>query len=394
MENDTSASTIAKRKLLEEQLAKAKQDLADTEYDHSIKAQEDALNKEFDRYEAERNAEIEALRLSLEEKETLIYQSFETVKQNATLVGEQLTLIAQQHGINVSTSIIDSWKNGENAIASYGDVLSVATSAFVGQLVGVENEVYALQYQANVTADSLAWMFGTRADNLIGQLMDSYYSEANLNAMTYALRDSLVNTLERGYNISGITSALNSVAQAASNAANQVAEMNRQLANQSSIQTNLAPRPSTSNGTNGSLNKGGGNYVNKQMYYAKGTRNAKGGLSVTDEEGYELKLPRLSSGKYTMVGKGDQIFTAKETNNMFKWSQFDPSKFVSSIHNTKSGNDISVINTTNTNPSFEFNGTLMHIDKVDNSNIKDMEGIAKNAVDKLVDKMFKGIKYR
>ena len=395
MENDTSASTIAKRKLLEEQLSKAKQDLADAEYDHSMQAQEDALNKEFERYESERNAEIEALRLSLEEKEALIFQSFETVKENANIVGEQLTLISQQHGIAISSAIIESWQSGENAIASYGGVLSSATSAFIGQLMNVENEVYTLQYQANATADSLAWMFGTRADNLIGQLMDSYYSEANLNAMTYALRDSLVNTLERGYNISGVTSALNSVAQAASNAANQVAEMNRQLANQASIQTNLAPRPSTSNGTNGSLNKGGGNYVNKQAYYAKGTRNAKGGLSVTDEEGYELKLPRLNSGKYTMVGKGTQIFTAKETDNMFKWSQFDPSKFISSIfnNNTKSGSDISVTNTTSNNPSFEFNGTMMHIENVDSTNIKQMENIAKNAVDKLINKMYKGIKY-
>ena len=389
MSNDTSQATLAKRKLLEEQLSKAKQDLADAEYDHSIQSQEDALNKEFERYEAERNAEIEALRLSLEEKETLIYQSFETVKQNATLVGEQLTLIAQEHGVNISSSIIDSWKNGENAIASYGDVLSVATSSFIGQLVSIENEVYTLQYQANVTADSLAWMFGTRADNLIGQLTDSYYSEQNLAAMTNALRDSFINTLERGYNISGITSALNSVADAASNAASKVAEMNRQLANQSSVQV-TQPQTQDKNKTYG----GGG--VNRQMYYAKGTRNAKGGLSVTDEEGYELKLPRLSSGKYTMVGKGTQIFTAKETDNMFKWSQFDPSKFISSVfnNNTKSGSDISVTNTTSNNPSFEFNGTMMHIDKVDNSNIKEMEGIANRAVDKLVDKMFKGIKYR
>lgn len=389
MENDTSASTLAKRKLLEEQLSKAKQDLADAEYDHSIQSQEDALNKEFERYEAERNAEIEALRLSLEEKEALIFQSFETVKQNATLVGEQLSLIAQQHGINISTSIIDSWKNGENAIASYGDVLSVATSAFIGQLVGVENEVYTLQYQANLTADSLAWMFGTRADNLIGQLMDSYYSEANLNAMTYALRDSLVNTLERGYNISGITSALNSVAQSASNAIDKIRNMKAELADVPDSNTSSEkPKYSGHFGT--------GSTLKVAQYYASGTRNAKGGLSVTDEEGYELKLPRLSSGKYTMVGKGDQIFTAKETGNMFKWSQFDPSKFISSIfnNNAKSGNDISVTNTTNTNPSFEFNGTLMHIDKVDNSNIKEMEGIANKAVDKLVDKMFKGIKYR
>jgi hypothetical protein len=204
------------------------------------------------------------------------------------------------------------------------------------------------------------------------------------------LRDSLVNTLERGYNISGITSALNSVANAASSAANAARDA------MNAIQSlNNTPIKDTSSTTSGRVrNDFGAGTQKTMMKYAKGTRNAKGGLSVTDEEGYELKLPRLSSGKYTMVGKGDQIFTAKETSNMFKWAQFDPSKFISNMRSSKSGSDISVTNTTNTNPSFEFNGTLMHIDKVDNSNIKEMEGIANKAVDKLVDKMFKGIKYR
>lgn len=207
MQNDNSAATIAKRKQLEEQLAEAKKDLEETEYEHSIQAQEDALNKQLEDYEKSKNDEIEALKASLEERETLISQSFETVKANADIVGQEIALIATQHGITVSDAIITSWQSGEAAIASYGSTLSENSSAFIDNLMDVESEVYGLQNQANVTADSLSYMFATRADNLVNELTSSYYSEDNLNAMTQALHDSLINTLESGYNIGGITSA-------------------------------------------------------------------------------------------------------------------------------------------------------------------------------------------
>lgn len=232
MRNDDSAAAVAKRKLLEEQLAQAKKDLENAQYDHSIEAQEEALNKQLEDYEAQRNAEIEALKASLEEREALIRQSFENVKANAGIVGQEIAYIAAQHGISVSDAIIKPWQNGEYAIASYGGVLSAGTSAFIGSIMGVENEVYMLQAQANATADTLSYMFATRADNLVNELAASYYSEENLNYMTQALHDSLINTLEGGYNISSIQSALdgiatglNGVASAANNATNAIAAM-------------------------------------------------------------------------------------------------------------------------------------------------------------------------
>lgn len=232
MQNDDTAATVAQRKLLEEQLAEAKKDLADTEHDYSIEAQKDALNQNYEDYEAARNAEIEALQELLKNRELLISQSMETVKANAALVGEQIALIAQEHGIVVSNAVITPWQNGANAIAGYGSVLTAQTSAFIGNIMNVEYSIYDLQNQANATASTLAYMFSTRADNLVGQLVASYNSEANLANMTNALQNSLINTLERGYDISSITSALssiasgaNSVASAANNAADALSRM-------------------------------------------------------------------------------------------------------------------------------------------------------------------------
>lgn len=344
MQNDDSAATIAKRKQLEEQLAQARKDLENAEYDHSIEAQENALNKQLEDYEAERNAEIEALRASLEERELLIAQSFENVKANADIVGQEIAYIATQHGITVSDAIITSWKNGETAIASYGTVLSEGTSAFIGNIMGVENEVYALQYKANETANSLAWMFATRADNLVGELASSYYSEENLNYMTQALHDSLINTLESGYNISSIMSALdgiagglNGVASSAREAANAIAAVGAAQANVNSDYSDysngrtLYKIDGVAGGTITSYNKSDLEKLTKSYgkgkvipAHADGTRNARKGLRVINEEGYELVLPKLQSGNYAIGNDGDQILTKDQTDNVYEWSKLTP----------------------------------------------------------------------
>lgn len=244
MQNDNTSATVAKRKQLEEQLAEAKKALSEEEYQHSIETQKNALNEQYEAFEEERNKEIEALQLTLEDKGKLIADSLEVVKTNTATVGEQIALIAQEHGVIISDSIISSWKSGENAIASYGAVLSEQSSAFIGNLIGVQNQVYDLQNQANATADSLSWMFSTHADTLINELTSSYYNEANLNTMTGVLQNSLVNTLERGYNINSITNALSSIASGADAVASAANKAAQALANMGAVQSSINTAPS------------------------------------------------------------------------------------------------------------------------------------------------------
>lgn len=338
MQNDTSAATVAKRKQLEQQLADAKAELEEAEYEHSIEVQEDALNKQYEQYEKERNEEIEALRASLNDRETILAESFETVKNNASLVGQEIASIATWHGITVSNALISSWQSGEMAIASYGEALSQNTSAFIGNIMGVENEIWNLQAQANVTANSLAWMFSARADNLVNELTTSYYAEVNLASMTNALQQSLINTLERGYDVSSIVNSLASVESAANSAKAAIDN----LANASSASANSASTNKTSSnnlsGTyavspmNGKVLAGPSlraNYIDPKLKkYASGTRNSKGNLIITDEKGYEMKLPKLQNGQYTLANEGSQVFTKEQTDRLYELANMDTKNLI------------------------------------------------------------------
>ena len=422
MQNDTSAATVAKRKKLEEQLAESKKDLEEAEYDHSIEVQEDALNKQYEQYEQERNDEIDTLRESLNDKEAILAESFNTVKTNASTVGQEIATIVAEHGITVSNSLISSWQSGENAIASYGEVLSQNTSVFIGNIMDVENEAWNLQAQANITADSLAWMFSNKADNLVNELNTSYYAEANLVNMTNALQQSLVNTLERGYDISSIVNSLNSVTDAANKAKTAVAGLGN-IPNtdvpSSTIQHGVTDGINTlysSNNIN-DINKwlnenksiyslgnvstsASGSKTFKVKKYASGTRNAHDGLRIVNEEGSELVLPKLSSGNYAIGNAGDQILTKAETDNIFEWAKFDPNDLIpvnmtEYMDNLKAMSMPQVLpnNVNNNSVNVHYDSMITVQGSLNSTDVKQMEAIANKAVDRMVDKIHDGIIY-
>lgn len=334
MANDNTAATIAKRKQLEDELAKAKQDLADTEHDYSIESQKDALNKQYEDYEKSKNDEIEALKLNLENKELLISQSLETVKQNTDLIGQQIALIAQEHGVTVSNAVITPWTQGENAIASYGATLSTQSSAFIGTLMGVENEVYNLQTEANTASVAISNMFGQRADALNGELVASYVSEDNLNTMTGILHNSLINTLEGGYNVSGITSAMgeiassaDSVASAANRAANALKEMLGAQAQKTSVETSIGKKGTTYNVKDiysGEVLRSFSNYNDAYAYWQKlndpnqkkkttVSAFAKGGI-ISNKDSGDLDFVADSLGEdHTIVVQNGEAVISKES---------------------------------------------------------------------------------
>ena len=90
---DDSREAQAKRLKLEEELAKAKKDLADYQADYTLDKQLDALDKEYDAFEENINKQIDAIEDAADE-ETKIYQK----KQK-----EMLKLLESQHNAELDS---------------------------------------------------------------------------------------------------------------------------------------------------------------------------------------------------------------------------------------------------------------------------------------------------
>lgn len=317
MQNDNTAATVAKRKQLEQQLAEAKADLEETMYQHSIEVSQDALNKQYEDYKDVREAEIKALQESLNNEEEIISQSFENVRDNASLIADEITSIAQEHGVYVSEALITSWQSGVDAIANYGQALSNATSSFIANITRVEQEAWNLQKQADATADTFASLFSTRADNLVNQLTTSYYSEANLASMTQYLRDSLVNTLGGSYNASNILNSLNSITSAANTAANAVNSLNAASGNAGS---GSAPSSGGSGG-NGKPQVGDAVIFASGQYY-----NSSDGISPTGSQmlGQTVYITKINNASW--ANKPYHISRDKAGTQPLGWVTLDQLK--------------------------------------------------------------------
>lgn len=317
MQNDTTASTVAKRKQLEEQLTEARASLDETQYNHSVETQKEALNQQYQDYEDARNREIEALEETLTDRENMIASSMESVKQNTQLVADQLTEIANQHGITISNALILSWKSGENAIASYGEVLTQGTSVFIENIIGMENQLYQLQADADITALSLASMFGTSADNLVNELNTSYFAEANLLNMTNALQSSLINTLQGGYDVSSIVNSLDNITKAAERTKKTIGEI---------PMIPEVPSTPTSPGKSSAIAAGkiGTGILGKEHMakYASGARNITADqLAITNESGQELIYHAADGSILTPLRNGDKVFDNTAVERLWKIGQ-------------------------------------------------------------------------
>ena len=350
IQDDDSQAARAKRAKLEEQLKEAQDALAETEYSHNIDAQQEALDEELERYKETRQAEIDALQESLLNVEQILSDTFEAVRSNSQLIGETILAQAQAHGIEMSQALTDAWFQGENAIAHYGEILSSATSNFIGQIQGVEYQVYELQNQANATAEGLAYMFSTRADNLVDELVRSYTSEANLDAMTNALHDSLSNTIDGNYSGASAASALNSIADAANgvaDAANAAASALRSMMDAQNAQLSEQTKKYTIVDSEGNLqgfntttksdleSRGFKVIGNKAYAYAKGTKGVPfNQLAWTQEDGPEAIINPNDGSILTPLQKGSAVLPTDQTSNIWEWSRFNPEEFASKLIQT------------------------------------------------------------
>lgn len=211
LSNDDSASANAKRIKLQQELNEALEDLEETQYDHSIEKQKEALDQQMEDFEDERQKEIDALEEYLKDTEKVQKDSFEVIKKNTNAIAETIAELVKTHGVIVSETITNSWKQGENAIAAYGETLAVESSGFMSEINILELYLGGLQAEADITAAEVANIFTAKADSLVMELNSTRDTEMDLINATNMLQNALIKTLEGGYDNSRIINSLKEI---------------------------------------------------------------------------------------------------------------------------------------------------------------------------------------
>ena len=128
---DTSEEGASKRQQIENDLADARQDLEETQYERSIADQKKLLDDLYDEYE-------EVLNLRLDNIDMLVQDVITNINGEASGIRETLETVSSNVGYQLSDSMNTIWNSADQVITTYGD-------KFTSGITGVQNAINALK---------------------------------------------------------------------------------------------------------------------------------------------------------------------------------------------------------------------------------------------------------
>jgi chromosome segregation ATPase len=364
---DNSASAIAQKKKLQAELAQAKEELEELYYDHSVEKQQDALDKQLEDYQNNKQDEMDALDESLKNEDQIIQDSYATIAANTESLAQNLSDIADKYGITLSDSVTKPWLDGVDAIGTYQGQLDTSMSAFTGQLKLLKQELIDLQVEADKTANSIINATNSKKDKT---------ESARYTPPTPAQQPSpspAPATPAPPSNGSSVT------------VKSSATHFSRDGGNGTRMQSWVPGSTFTVYQVSGDevlIGRNGGytGWVKLSDIegYAKGSKAiSKDQFAFLDELGEELQIVPDGAGRLSYVKKGTGIIPADLTERLMEWGQLDPSNVLEQSKPTVSAPHV-------INNNIELNlqvGEVVHIEHADNSSIPNIAKAVQDQMD-------------
>ena len=115
LSNSTNRNDIAQRLQLQSQLAQAKEELYELQYDHEIEQRKNALDDEYEAFEESKKKESDELDTNLDAQNAAINKYLEQVKNNYSTVYGILTQYGDEYSLAAIDDLTQPWESGSEA---------------------------------------------------------------------------------------------------------------------------------------------------------------------------------------------------------------------------------------------------------------------------------------
>ena len=366
--NDNSLSAVAKRKQLEAELAEAQYELEDTYYNRSVDDKQNALDKELEDFQTEKDLEIQKWEEYLDNVEAIIIDSLNVVQANALGIGQTLTDKANEYNLTISDAILTPWEDGSLAINDYQKTFDTSISSTMDQLELLKQswqEVIDKMTEAaeidmrNITKENMGY---TAAEETIPEPeppAPEPPQEQAQNARTDEEYNAVAWEVINGNYGWGNGTERRQKLEAAGYDPDRVQKLVNQFWNQT------------------------------HPKYASGTTGVKNDqFALIDELGEELVL-HASGGRLAYLTKGSAVIPHNISENLMKLGSMDPQEMLDRNRPQISPSK-SVVNT---NMEINMNiAEVVHIDSVSNDTIPDLTKAVRKEMDTYMIKLNNAIK--
>ena len=412
IKNNTSAEATAKRKQLQAELLEARAELEDFYYDHSVDVQKDALDKEAEAFEKNKQDEMDKLDEWLENTDKVVAESTKLAKDNAEAVFNTLKETATTYGIEIndiiSDAVISPWEDGANAITNYVTAFGAVADSFIEKLGGIKQAQQDLIDQADTYANGVISSVNQSSMGVTsGKTIEDYskeYFEArkNLDSSGMSAANAGANAIrkENGEKeqhassdipyIEGLAKELDQCKQTW--AETEAAYKSGQISAQEAYETMKAAndRANEIRKEVGADVQDASTALNNIPHHAKGTLGTKrSGLSWVDEMGLEeIVMHAGPDGRLQYLSKGSAVIPHDISENLIKLGQLDPSQV---LEHSKVSLGAPHITTNNMEINLQIS-EVVHIDHADSGSIPDISRAVQSQIDKYMQNINNSLK--
>ena len=431
LSGSTAAEDIAERKRLEAELRKQQGDLDDTYYDHSMTAQQNALDEEGRYFEEAQQRRIESLEAMLENTEELIVNSMMDVMLNADTVHNTLNEQANTYGVTLSKELTQPWLDASaQAVAWRNELKRDMTEGEWASMIGEGGAITAF---SNGVATKLggSWDKAKTKAQAYSDFLTGAELKKNFSGAITTFTSQLQKIVDKWNEIRNAANAAVSVTPTVTGGytggdggsggggggktenppkekpKTKAMHADGQLFARTVVPTSLTSMHKTVGGITYVPIPGTDYYVKKSdapfgsapygtkkyKYYAKGTTGTSSdGWAVTDESwiGEEITLAAGKNGQLQYLKKGSSVLPADISARLMDLAQIPTSDLMS--------RNLSAIvpNITKNEFKNEFNfDSLVHVDHCDQNTLKDLERMVDNKINQFGKQMnyaLKGVK--
>lgn len=292
-------------------LSESRSDMADSLYEHSVEVQLDALDKMKEQSDEYYDSEIDKINEFLDDEVALYKSACSMIDNDNGTLYSNLLNYCKTYTTTSEAEFNHMWTSAQSAMQQY-NIANLDTFSLLNDLQG-------RIYEVDTAIDTVASGIESYEDKISG---------------VQSKLDNLSNSAQTAIN--NINAALN--AENELNKAKwyydwQGSRYESNLNNKDSAIQDILRKIENDNG--GRFPASAASIYGTIKHYATGTRNSVGGLSITQEDGFEAIFQKLQNGEYTMMPKGSQVFTAAQTDNLYGFAS-NPQKFLSDVISKRS----------------------------------------------------------
>lgn len=349
LSDESDRKAYAQKLQLENDLKKAKEELAKTQADYAFDKTLESLDKQGEEFEKAKNEELETLKSNTDAQEKVIKDYLGKVEKDHKIVYNTLTQYGKSYGITMTDELTSPWNSATSAMSTFQSAVGDAISQINIDIANIDlsklTEMVSTMsgFSANGSGASFEDVTGsgtwqkTSKGWWYGNSNDDYVSDG-----VYTIGGKQYNFNEDGYMKSGWDQSTGQWRYFEPENGQMVKSTWRKgadgkeyyLKSDGTMATDMAIKSKSENGyyyVNGDGVPEGGllsyDDVKKRKItvgYKNGTRNSKPGLKEVNENGPELIVAR--NGTVLNSVGGDTIFDNESLNRLWDISH-NPASF-------------------------------------------------------------------